>query len=109
MSSNRQRCSQDIAIANNGTFTNGVNAGGMASGSFIFHTALTGTAVTFQGSIDNSTWYDLYTSANAAVGVAVIAVDRAYPIPAQVFDWPYFRIVITAQGAARTGKVSMNG
>lgn len=106
----RERTNLPLTIANAATVSNAIDARGMASGSFIIITALTGTVTSFQGSVDGATWVDLYTAANAATGVAVIAADKAYPIPAQVFDWPYFRLSgLSSQGAARTGTVSMNG
>lgn len=105
----RERAQQTVTIAINTTDSTAINARGCVSGSFFVPSAFTGTAVTFKGSLDGTTWYSLYTASDAATGVGTVAVSRAYPIPAQCFDWPFIQIVASSQAAARDIIVSMNG
>lgn len=70
---------------------------------FITPAALTGTAFTFEGSIDNSTFTALYNADNSAFSITVSA-SRYYCLnPADFLGMRYVRLVSNAtEGAART-------
>lgn len=69
----------------------------------ILPSAFTGTAITFTGSIDNSTFTALYNSSNSAYSIAVSA-SRYYMLnPADFIGTRYVKIVSNGtEAAART-------
>lgn len=69
----------------------------------IMPAAFTGTAITFTGSVDNSTFVALYNSDNSAFSITVSA-SRYYVLnPADFLGCRYVRIVSNAtEGASRT-------
>jgi hypothetical protein len=71
-------------------------------GGFATPAALTGTAVTFEVSQDGVGWIALYSASNSPVSITV-ATSRAYPLPAELYGWHFFRFVSgTTETAART-------
>lgn len=78
--------------------------GGLAG--FVMPAAFTGASVTFQVSLDDSTYQALYDSANSQISITVSA-SRTYALKQDVRSalqpWPYVKIVsASAEGGART-------
>lgn len=77
---------------------------------FVLPKDFTGTAITFQVSIDGTNYGLLYDDSNTAVSVTVSAgtsVYKAYAFKADDYhclkDWPYVKLVSNAaEGAERT-------
>lgn len=75
---------------------------GYARGSFVTPSSLTSTSFTFQVSVDGSTWVNLYDVFGAQISITV-AASRAFPLPLELFDFAYARIVAgSAEGADRS-------
>lgn len=72
-------------IASSGTVSDAVNLWGTTAVAFQTPAALTGTAITFQGSVDAGvTFKVIKTSAGAAVSF-VVAADGVYPLDPDTF------------------------
>jgi hypothetical protein len=79
-----------------------------ARGSFIIPAAFTGTVITFSVSRDDSTYFNQYDEGNNQISYTV-ATSRAYPLPPEVFDWPFVKLTSgSAEGAARTIHVALS-
>lgn len=96
-------------IANGGTNSTGIDFSAYAFGQFTIPSAFTGATVTFQCSVDGSTYTTLNDSSNATISYTVTA-SRTYPLPDELSGAHYFRIVsASAEGAARTILLSLKG
>lgn len=78
--------------------------GGLAG--FVMPATFTGASVTFQVSVDDSTYQALYDSSNNQISITVSA-SRSYAFKQDVRSclqpWPYVKIVsASGEGAART-------
>lgn len=92
-----------VIIASGQTASASAQIGDLILTGFILPAAFTGTAVTFQGSLDNITFYTIYDSTNTAL-TATVTQGRAYTMNLVNFTtWPYMKIVSgSAEGADRT-------
>ncbi len=79
-------------IALNATESDPVEVQGASRGGFVMPAAMTGTAMTFKVSHDGTTYKALYNSSNTLISITV-AVDRAYPLPSEIFGFAYFKFV----------------
>ena len=93
----------EVTIASSGTVSTAANLLGMRLVGIVTPAALTGTALTFQGSADGSTYTALYDTAGDAVG-ATVAADRWVVLdPADFAGIPYIKAVSgSAEAAERT-------
>lgn len=93
-----------VVIASGATASAAVDIVGLSVCGFSLPAAFTGTAITFQTQIPQTTlWQVLYDSTNTAVG-ATVAQGRNYSLnPANFAAWRYVKIVSgSAEGADRT-------
>lgn len=90
-------------IASSGTVSGAVDLGDMTLTGLIVPT-MTGTALTFQVSIDGTNFYVLHDYAKAAYTVTVDGTARAfYLLPATFAGWRFVKVVSgSAEGAERT-------
>lgn len=97
-------------IANGATASEAIPVDDVSSGSFSIPAAFTGTAVTFTGSdTADGTFVAIYNASNAAVSITV-AINRAYPLPAECFGFKFIKIVSgSSEAAERTIKVTTKG
>lgn len=91
-----------VDIANNGTTSAAIDFRNYAGGAVAIPSAITSTTLTF--TVSNSatgTFTALYDGTNTQSSIT-IAASRAYPLPDELFAWPYFKFVLgSAEGAAR--------
>lgn len=92
-----------VTISNGGTTSTAIDLSSLGFVGFILPSAFTGTAITFTGSIDNSTFTALYNSSNSAYSITV-AASRYYMLnPADFMGSRYIKLVSNAtEGGART-------
>lgn len=65
--------------------------------------ALTSTTATWHVSTNGTTFAALNNGLGAAYGAVAVAANKDVPVPAEVFHFPFFRLVLgTAETAART-------
>jgi hypothetical protein len=97
-------------IANNGTVSNSIDLDcyGSLEGlvGFVMPAAFTGSAITFNVSVDDVTYQALNDSSNAAVSITV-TVSKSYAFKQDVRSclspWRYIQLVSgSSEGAART-------
>lgn len=95
--------SQTVTIAGGATASSAAYLEDFVLCGFITPAAFTGTSVTFQGSLDNSTFTTIYDYTNTVIGVSTVVTSRAYSLNVIDFlGWPYIKIVSNgAEGAAR--------
>lgn len=62
--------------------------------------AFTGTTITFQVSIDGSTFQALYDATGATQVSMAVAASRSYDLPAELTAWAMFKIVSGSAEAA---------
>lgn len=91
-----------VAIASGGTTSEGIpNREHVASG-VIMPSALTSTTLKFDVSNDGVSWTRLYDENNVEISKTV-AAQRAYPVPIELFGFPFFRLILgSAEAQART-------
>lgn len=100
----------NVTIASGGTASSSIDFRGRAGGGFVVPAAFTGTSITYQVSVDNSNFGALYDQFGAQVVTASVAVSRRYALPAELYGWPYFKIVSgSAEGGDRTIAVVLAG
>lgn len=89
-----------VTIAISTTTSEAIDLGSLGFVGIILPSAFTGTAITFTGSIDNSTFTALYNSNNSAYSIAVSA-SRYYMLnPADFMGSRYIKLVSNATEAA---------
>ena len=88
-----------VTIADDGTESSVIAAKGFARGGFACPAGFVGTAMTFQVSTDNSTFYAHEAAGGSATSVTVEA-SKAYAIPSEVMAWPFIKLV---SGSSETG------
>ena len=64
-----------LDVSANGTTSNGVSTDGMLLTGLVFPAAMTGSAVTFDFSIDGTNWYDVVETDGTEVSYTVTAGD----------------------------------
>lgn len=91
-----------VTIASSGTTSGSAYLNDHVLCGFALPATFTGTSVTFQGSLDGSTFYTVYDETNTAITVNVTQ-GRAYSLNVVDFAaWPYIKIVSgSAEGGAR--------
>ncbi len=92
-----------VTIENGGTTSGTIDLQGRGLVMVILPASFTGTAITFQASPDNSTFYDLYNTANTQLSMTVTQ-GRAYMIdPGDLVGVRYLKLKSgSAEGAERT-------
>lgn len=92
-----------VTIAQGASTSSAINLSSMGFVGFITPASLTGTAFTFTGSIDDSTYTALYNSDNTAYSITV-GTSRYYCLnPADFLGMKYVKIVSNdTEAAART-------
>lgn len=105
----RNRVTVTANIASGQTTSNAINIGDFARGGYRTPAALTGTTFTIQVSHDGSTFNNLAASpANTDATAQTVGVNKSYHLPADVFQYNFFKIVSgTAEAAARAITVSL--
>jgi len=101
----RHRYTQSLSanIPNGGTTSQPIRIMDMSRGSIRLPAAITGTTVSFEVSLDGTTFAALNVDpAGTARTVQTVAAAGRYTIPSEVFNYPFFRLLMGAQGAART-------
>jgi hypothetical protein len=88
-------------IASGATDSGAMQYSAYRSGGFQMPAAFTGTAVSFKVSADGVTYTVLKQAGGTPVSMPV-SVSEAYPLPAELEPWPWFKFVSDAtEGAAR--------
>lgn len=99
-----------VTIASGATASAAIDFRGRAGGGFTTPAAFTGTTISYQVSVDNSTFQTLYDQFGAQVVTAAVTTSRSYALPAELYGWPYVKIVSgSAEGADRTLNVVLAG
>ncbi len=90
-------------IAVGAASTGPVDARGYAGGGYILPSTFDGTALTFTVcDTEGGTYQTLYDQYGGALSVTV-AASRSYPLPQELFGWPYFKFVAgTSQSTTDT-------
>lgn len=84
--------SQTVTIASSATTSGSADLQGLGLVGLIMPAAFTGTTMSFQVSIDNSTFYDLYNTNNTLVSMAVTQ-GRAYSfVPGDLLGYRYIKV-----------------
>lgn len=100
----------DVTIASGQTASSAIDFRGRAGGGFRLPSTFTGTTITYQVSVDGNSYGSLYDQFGAQVVTASVAASRRYALPAELYGWPYFKIVSgSAEGADRTIAVVVAG
>ncbi len=85
----------DLVVPVNGTTTPEFDARGYAGFGLVIPSVFDGTALTFQvATTSGGNYQALYDIFNVAVGMTV-AASRSYDLPAELYSWPYWKIVTT--------------
>lgn len=97
---------ENAVIANGGTVSGAVDLGDLSLSGLIVP-VMTGTALTFQVSIDGTNFYVLHDRAKTAFTVTVDETARAFYLTPQIFaGWRYIKVVSgSAEDAERTIKL----
>lgn len=82
-------------IADNGTASTGVSAESALRGTLSIPAGWVGTALTYEGSNDGSTYVAMHDCLGAALGHAA-AASGLYAIPGEAFGMRFFRVVSNA-------------
>ena len=92
-----------VVIANGQTVSEAAPFYGLRLVGLITPAALTGTSVTFQGSVDGVTYVPIYDSAGVAITATVSTSRWTVLDPADFAGMAYIKVVSgSAEGAART-------
>ena len=102
----RENLVHTATVADNGTESDAVPFKGMAGGGFALPAGVLSTAMTFQVSVDNSTYVVLEDADGAAVSITVQS-SRAYPLPAELFGFPWFKFVCGSSETAGPTSISV--
>ncbi len=94
---------ETVTIANGATLSSAVDLDGLGLVGIIMPAAFTGATIGFMVSPDNSTFTDLYTTANTIIAMSVTQ-GRAYAMQAgDLAGFRYLKIKsASSEGAART-------
>jgi len=93
----------DVTIANSGTVSTAASLNGMRLVGIITPAALTGTTLTFQASIDNSTFLAMYDEDGALISTVDSTSDWIVPNFVDFIGIPYRKVVSgSAEGGERT-------
>ena len=84
----------DISVST--TVSNSLQVGEWASGTYELPSTFDGTAVTFQGSIDNVTFDVIKTTALVDRAADTVAAADVNPIPPEAFAYRFVRIVTSS-------------
>ena len=85
---------KNFTIAAAGTVSTGVDLGGSYIAALLLPNNLVPTNITFQGSMDNVTYYAIYDSSGAAVTLSTVAASTAVAIDMSfTFGFPYLKLV----------------
>lgn len=93
----------EVSIANGQTVSGAIDLQGLVICQIIMPSAFTGTAITFQSSINDGTYQALYNSANTQMSITV-ATSRSYNIaPTDFAGCRFLKLVSgSAEGGSRT-------
>lgn len=90
----------DVTIANGESLSGAVNLGGMFPGAFALPAELDGTALTFQGSVDDVTFYNLYDTTGTEVNYTVAASRLLIPNMSHFYGLSSLKVRAGTAGAA---------
>lgn len=92
-----------VSIANGAQLSSALNCGGMSLVGIVMPAAFTGTAITFLGSADNSTFVDVYNTAGTQISATVGTSQYVALSPSDLTSIQYLKLKSgSAEGAART-------
>lgn len=99
----RHRTTKIATIAASGTVSSAIETQAeYPNMGLVLPATFTGTALTFQVSLDNGTYQALYKEDGSAVSMTV-AQGRSYQLPIELACWPWFKIVSgSTEGSERT-------
>lgn len=99
----QQKDTQTATIASGATASGAVDARGASGGGYALPSTFDGTTLTFTVcSTSGGTYQTLYDQYGNALSVTV-AASRSYPLPQELFGWPYFKFVAgTSQSTTDT-------
>jgi hypothetical protein len=97
-----QRRQETLVVPNGGTVSNPTDLHLYRTGNIVFPAALTGTTVNYEVSSDGNTYVALRVPAGTAFANITFAASQAQPLPPELFYFKSFRVLVAAQGAART-------
>lgn len=99
-----------IDISASTTISNSILVGEWGSGAYETPSNFDGTSITFEGSIDDTTFDVVKTTALVDRAADTVAVSSLYPIPPEAFYYKFVRVVVSAQSATDTSiKVFLKG
>lgn len=106
MESTRKTQTHTLTIAASGTTSDALSCKEACGAVIIMPAAITGTNLAFHVSDTISgTYVPVYNSSNAAV-TRTVAASRAYALPDEALSAAYVKLVMDAQAAARSIKVT---
>jgi hypothetical protein len=91
----------DVEIADGETTSESINLEGRIPTHVALPAGFDGTTLEVQGSMDGSTWLDLYDENNSQISLTV-AASRFQRLPVDVYFMPYIRFVAGSQTDAVT-------
>lgn len=98
-----------VTIANGGTDSTAFDMRGFTGGIVILPGAITGTALSFKVSdAEGGAYVPLRKSDDTAVEALVVGASRAFALPVGLKGAAWVKLVMDAQGAARSIKVCLS-
>lgn len=94
-------------VPNAGTVSQSIKNEMARAGSIKFPAALTGTTVNYEVTDDGTNYVALRVAAGTAFANITYAANQVQPLPAELFSFFAWRVVVAAQGAARSFVVNL--
>jgi len=95
---------QSFVLDDSQTVSEAIDCGGLSLAGIVIPAGLTGTAFTFQVSIDGTTYQQLYYD-DAAV-TEVVAASKSVSLKSPTAFWPW-RYVKVVSGSSQSGAITM--
>ncbi len=89
-----------VTIANGESLSSAINLGGMFPAKIAVPAEFDGTAMTFQGSVDDATFYNLYDTTGTEVSYTVAASRLVTPVMGDFYGLSSIKIRAGTSGAA---------
>lgn len=89
-----------VTIANGASLSGALNLGGMFPGAFVIPAEFDGAAITFQGSIDDANFFNLYDATGTEVNYTVSASRCVVPNLGQFYGLSSIKVRAGTAGAA---------
>lgn len=97
---------ESVTISNGGTTSTAIDTSGLSILGIVIPSSFTGTAISFQTSIDNSTYNNLYNTSNTLVSMNVTQARSYGIVPSDFAGWRFLKLVSNAtEGGSREIKL----